>query len=136
MGIEIKTIKKEETWQLRHKVMWPDKDLEYIKLKDDDVGLHFGLFKENQLVSVVSLFINEGECQFRKFATLQEEQGKGYGSKLLSYALKEAEDSGVKKIWCNARESKVYFYETFGLKESDRTFKKGEISYVIMEKYV
>lgn len=53
---------KEESWQLRHKVMWPDKTLDYIKLEDDDF----------------SLFINNQEGQFRTFAILQQEQGKGH----------------------------------------------------------
>lgn len=66
---------------LRHEVMWPDEDFDYIKLKDDDAGIHFGLFKENMLISVVSLFVDKDEAQFRKFATLKSEQGKGYGSR-------------------------------------------------------
>lgn len=134
MEMEITKIKKEKAWELRHKVMWPDKDLDYIKLEDDDLGIHFGFFKENILVSVISLFINNEEGQFRKFATLQQEQGKGYGSKLLDYVIKEAKDRGVKRIWCNARENKVNFYKKFGLEESNYRFTKGGKSYVIMEK--
>ena len=134
MEMEITKINKEEAWELRHKVMWPDKDLDYIKLEEDDLGIHFGLFKENILVSVISLFINNEEGQFRKFATLQQEQGKGYGSKLLDNVIKEAKDRGVKRIWCNARENKVNFYKKFGLEESNYRFTKGGKSYVIMEK--
>lgn len=134
MEMEITKINKEKAWELRHKVMWPDKDLDYIKLEDDDLGIHFGLFKENILVSVISLFINNEEGQFRKFATLEQEQGKGYGSKLLDYVIKEAKDRGVKRIWCNARENKVNFYKKFGLEESNYRFTKGGKSYVIMEK--
>ena len=40
-------------------------------LQDDEDGLHFGLFNKEKLVSVVSLFIDGEEAQFRKFATLQ-----------------------------------------------------------------
>ncbi|WP_342707766.1 GNAT family N-acetyltransferase [Anaerobacillus alkalilacustris] len=75
--------------------MGPDKEIDYIKLKDDHYGIHFGLYQETKLVSGVSLFINNQEAQFRKFATLQEEQGKGYGSKLLDYVLNEAKNLGV-----------------------------------------
>lgn len=114
--------------------MWPDKDLDYIKLEDDDLGTHFGLFKEDILISVISLFISNEEGQFRKFATLQQEQGKGYGSMLLDYVIKEAKNRGVKRIWCNARENKVNFYKKFGLQESNYRFTKGGKSYVIMEK--
>jgi GNAT superfamily N-acetyltransferase len=134
METTITTVDKEEAWELRHKVMWPDKDLDYIKLEDDDLGTHFGLFKEDILISVISLFISNEEGQFRKFATLQQEQGKGYGSILLDYVIMEAKNRGVKRIWCNARENKVNFYKKFGLQESNYRFTKGGKSYVIMEK--
>lgn len=134
METTIRKVEKEKAWELRHKVMWPDKDLDYIKLEDDDLGIHFGLFKENILISVISLFINNEEGQFRKFATLQQEQGKGYGSMLLDHIIKEARNRGVKRIWCNARKNKVNFYKKFGLQESNCSFTKGGKSYVIMEK--
>ena len=136
METTITKVDKEAAWELRHKVMWPDKDLDYIKLEDDDLGTHFGLFKEDILISVISLFISNEEGQFRKFATLQQEQGKGFGSMLLDYVIKEAKNRGVKRLWCNARENKVNFYKKFGLQESNYRFTKGDKSYVIMEKDV
>jgi GNAT superfamily N-acetyltransferase len=136
METTITKIDKEEAWALRHRVMWPDKAFDYIKLEDDHLGIHFGLFKENILISVISLFINNEECQFRKFATLQSEQGKGYGSNLLDYVLREAKDYGVKRIWCNARKNKLGFYKKFGLQETNNSFIKGGKTYVIMEKFV
>ncbi|WP_028401867.1 GNAT family N-acetyltransferase [Ectobacillus panaciterrae] len=136
METTIRMVDKEEVWKLRHKVMWPDKDFDYIKLEDDDSAIHFGLFKEDILISVISLFVNNEEAQFRKFATLQQEQGKGYGSELLKYVLKEAENKSVNRIWCNARTNKVNFYKRFGLKETNFSFIKGGKSYVIMEKYL
>nr|WP_260284327.1 GNAT family N-acetyltransferase [Peribacillus sp. BBB004] len=132
----VRQVDKEEVWELRHKVMWADKPFDYIKLEDDDLGIHYGLFKGDDLISVISLFINNRECQFRKFATLQLEQGKGYGSTLLDYIIKEAQNNGVKRIWCNARKNKVDFYKKFGLQETNSSFMKEGKSYVIMEAYV
>ncbi|WP_218923552.1 GNAT family N-acetyltransferase [Bacillus sp. AFS002410] len=136
MEITIKQVDKEEVWEIRHKVMWPDKPFDYIKLNDDDLGMHFGLFKESTLISVISLFISNNECQFRKFATLSQEQGKGYGSTLLDYVLKEVNNNGVKKIWCNARINKANFYKKFALQETNASFIKDGKQYVIMEKYI
>ncbi|WP_099355655.1 GNAT family N-acetyltransferase [Fredinandcohnia onubensis] len=135
MATTITRIDKEQAWEVRHKVMWPDKDFDYIKLKDDDVGIHFGLFKDETLKSVVSLFIDNEEAQFRKFATLQNEQGQGYGSTLLDYVLKEVKNRDLKRIWCNARKNKVDFYKKFGLQETNYSFVKGGKDYVIMEKH-
>lgn len=32
---------------------------------------------------------DDERAQFRKFATLQQEQGKGYGSQMLNYTIQE-----------------------------------------------
>ncbi|MCE4049195.1 MULTISPECIES: GNAT family N-acetyltransferase [Bacillaceae] len=132
----ISAIHKEKAWELRHKVMWPEKHFDFIKLADDDTGIHYGLFKGNDLVSVISLFVSDEEAQFRKFATLSEEQGKGYGSALLQYVLMEAEKLGIKKIWCNARKNKAAFYQKFSLHETGESFKKEDKEYVIMEREI
>ncbi|ANF98683.1 GNAT family acetyltransferase [Paenibacillus bovis] len=114
--------------------MWPDRELDYIKLKDDEMGQHYGLFVSDQLVSVISLFIENNEAQFRKFATLAGQQGQGYGSQLLSYTIQQAKQAGVQRIYCNARTEKTGFYSKFGLLPTGDSFVRGGKSYVIMER--
>ncbi|TYA75063.1 GNAT family N-acetyltransferase [Seonamhaeicola marinus] len=114
--------------------MWPNKPKNYVRLANDENAIHFGLYLDMSLISIVSLFSKDNELQFRKFATLQSYQGKGYGSKLLSYCFAYAKNEGYRKIWCNARTDKSAFYKKFGLKETDTTFEKGGLQYVIMEK--
>ncbi|MBX2840542.1 MAG: GNAT family N-acetyltransferase [Flammeovirgaceae bacterium] len=116
--------------------MWPDQELDYVKLPKDEEAIHFGLFMENKLTSVVSLFIEENgkNAQFRKFATLKEYQGKGLGSILLNFMLEKTKGKDISTIWCNARTNKTGFYEKFGFETTPTTFKKGGISYVIMKK--
>jgi predicted GNAT family N-acyltransferase len=130
--MEIRKIKGSQTWALRQAVMWPDKPLDYVRLQDDDQGLHYGLYEENELVSVVSLFIQGEEAQFRKFATRTDRQGKGYGSRLLTFVMDQAQKYAVSTIWCNAREDKFGFYEKFGLEKTGKQFTKGGKAYVIM----
>lgn len=112
--------------------MWPDKDIEAVKLKDDKVGRHFGLFIDDELVSVISIFTNTKVVQFRKFATLQNLQGKGYGTLLLKFVMKEVKESGARKLWCNARTNKIDFYKRFGLEKSGKITIKDGIEFVIM----
>ncbi|MCT2345101.1 GNAT family N-acetyltransferase (plasmid) [Niallia taxi] len=133
MNIIITNIHKEEAWEIRHKVMWPDKEFEFIKLDNDESGIHYGLYKDNQIVSVLSLFVTNNEGQFRKFATLSEEQGNGFGSVLLNYVIKEGVNLGLKRIWCNAREQKVGFYQKFGMQATGEGFMKAGKAYIIME---
>ncbi|MFZ5966960.1 MAG: GNAT family N-acetyltransferase [Bacillota bacterium] len=132
--MKIIRINKEDTWEIRHRVMWPDKDISYVKLEDDDAGIHYGLYEDDKLISILSLFIDGDQAQFRKFATLREEQGKGYGSLLLNYVINEAKVLDVKTIWCNARKNKTGYYKKFGLEETKNIFEKGGIQYIIMEK--
>ena len=77
MSLKITSISASDTWEIRHKVMWPNESIDFIKLPADKSGLHFGLWIDSQLISVISLFIKEDTAQFRKFATLVEYQGKG-----------------------------------------------------------
>ena len=130
--ITIKQVRPEDTWPIRHEVMWPDRPLAYVQLPEDTQGQHYGLLVEQKLVSVVSLFVKGRSGQLRKFATLESEQGKGYGSQLLSWLFKEAKAQGIQRIWCNARVSKLDFYTKFGLQATKNTFSKGGIDYAIV----
>lgn len=136
MNIKITKISAEETWSLRHKVMWPEKPLEYIKLPNDNNGLHYGLWKDKKIVSTISLFITNEKAQFRKLATEIAEQGNGYGTQLLMHIMTLMPNYNVHKIWCNARIDKTSFYKKFGMWETDRKFSKENINYVIMEKSI
>ena len=130
--LEIKQIQPSETWEIRHRVMWADKPLDEVKLPNDDAGLHFGLFRNDILLSVISLFIENDKAQFRKFATETTEQGKGYGAKLLTHLIEESINKNVKTLWCNARTSSVGFYEKFGFEIVSETWVKDGIEYVKM----
>lgn len=115
--------------------MWPNQPIEYVQLPDDYEGMHWGLFAQSELVSVISLFDREsGDLQFRKFATRTDQQGKGYGTALLQYVFEWADSQDVQRIWCNARVDKRDFYHRFDMRETDSTFTKSGINYVIMEK--
>jgi predicted GNAT family N-acyltransferase len=132
--IEIQKVAASDCWQIRHEVMWPNMELDYVKLPNDDDGTHFGLFKDNRLIAVISLFIRGKEAQFRKFACLNSEQGNGYGSQLLKHVLDEVSTGLVERIFCNARVEKAAYYQKFGMKQTLDVFEKGGKKYVIMER--
>ncbi len=134
--MKIQKIKAEDTWEIRQRVMWPTKDIDYVKLKNDQRGIHYGIIEDGKILSVISLFIKGERAQFRKFATLVEKQGQGYGSRLLAFVIDEAKKLGVSYLWCNARVNKTGFYEKFGMVETDNIFDKGGIDYIIMEKFL
>ena len=129
----IKEINAAETWPVRQKVMWPEKPVEFIQIDGDDKAVHYGLYTGELLVSVVSCFTEKDTMQFRKFATVQEFQGKGFGTVLLNFVIQGAKIKGIKKIWCNARTDKKGFYEKFGLSDTKRGFITSGIAFSIME---
>jgi len=132
-SIEVKLVSAEQVWPIRHIAMWPEADFSYIKLPEDPKGMHFGLLIDGELISVVSLFDRgSGVFQFRKFATLPEYQGNGYGSRLLEHMLQQVKKMMAQKIWCNARTDKQGFYEKFGFKSTGETFIKKDQAYMIM----
>ena len=131
--MKIEAIKASETWEIRHKVMWPDQPFEFVQLEEDNAGLHFGVFDQDKLVSVVSCFIANTEMQFRKLATLEEYQGKGIATLLLNHILKLAKEKGLRTVWCNARTNKKSFYEKFGMMATGKTFIKSGQEFSIME---
>lgn len=135
MEFEIKEITAPQTWAIRHKVMWPKEPLSYVKIPDDDRGQHLGLFVNDELTSVISLFMDlDKNVQFRKFATLKEQQGKGYGSHLLKYVMKITKEQGANLLWCNARATATILYEREGLHQTDTSFVRKGILFVRMEK--
>jgi len=131
--MKIKEIQASETWQIRHEVMWPDQPFEFVQLKEDNLGKHFGVFVDEKLVSIVSCFFTDEEMQFRKLATLESFQGQGIASELLKYILELAKEKGVKKVWCNARTNKKSFYKKFGMKDTHKIFIKAGQEFTIME---
>ncbi|WP_445709829.1 GNAT family N-acetyltransferase [Flavobacterium sp.] len=106
--------------------------LEYVKLPNDESARHFGLFVNGEILSIISLFKENNEIQFRKFATLIEFQGLGYGTILLKNIIDLIKKEGITKLWCNARIEKSKFYEKFNLKLTSEKFKKDGIDYVVM----
>ncbi|WP_203457154.1 GNAT family N-acetyltransferase [Paenibacillus tepidiphilus] len=134
--MNIHLVSKEAAWKLRHEVMWPEREPEYVRIDGDDAAEHYGLLDGERLVSVVSLFREGEEAQFRKFATLEAEQGKGYGTRLLEYVLAAAAAGGAERIYCNARSNKAGFYAKFGLAPTGESFHKGGKEYVIMERRI
>lgn len=129
----IEQIPLELTWPIRQQVMYPGESLEKVKLKDDPEGIHFGLFDNNQLISICSWFKKDKKAQFRKFATLTQFQGSGYGTQLLKYIIQFSIRESVDILWCNARISAIEFYKKLGFTETQTRFKKNGHEFVIMQ---
>ena len=130
----IEQIRLELARRIRHKAMYPNEKPEVVELPDDEEGIHFGLFDNNQLIRVASWFRkNETEAQFRKFGTLEQFRNLGYGAQLLQYIIDFSKLEGIQTLWCNARMDALNLYKRLGFKESGIGFNKNGIDYIIIK---
>ena len=130
----IREVSLPEVWRLRQQVMYPDQDIKMVQIDDDRNGIHLGAYKENELLSVISMFCSDKQLQFRKFATHDQYQRKGIGSALLQYVFDWAETNEVELVWCNARLTAIGLYKRFGMEPVGETWIKNGVEYIKMQK--
>lgn len=132
-NFRIEEILPKDTYALRHEVLWPNMAKEFVMLDNDIDGIHYGVIKNQEVISVISVYIDESVAQFRKFATKPSEQGKGYGTHLLRHIISEIRKKNINRLWCNARIHKAAYYENFGMVRTPNKFVKQEVSFIVME---
>jgi len=132
----IKQIEAIETFSVRHPVLRGGKPIESCHFDGDDLEttIHFGLFLENNIIGVISLFENinplftpEKQFQIRGMAVLENHQKKGFGADLVNYAENYIKEQNGELIWFNARINAVRFYEKLGYKIIGNAFEIGDI---------
>src|SRR4051812_21591809 len=91
---DIRQIQANETFVVRHPVLRAGKPLESCHFEGDELSTtkHFGLFLENKIVAVVSIFKSDSsffkkskQYQLRGMAVLEQHQKNGYGEALLRH---------------------------------------------------
>ena len=137
MPLEISRISAAQTFELRHKVLWPDRAKAHCILEGDEAAVHFGGSVQGELVSVVSVFSHEHQqMRLRKFAILPEFQGRGYGSSLINHIIDYLEGTSTHKLWCDARQEAIPFYLKQGFVEHGDAFLKSGVSYIRMYRHL
>ena len=134
--MKIDTINHMQTLEIRHKVLWPLKPIEFCKLEADPIGKHYGGFLNGKLICVASVFIDMNSARLRKFANLREYQNRGYGTKMINYILSELIETGVDNFWCDARVDAQGFYSRFGMSKKGDVFLKSGVEYIVMEREI
>ena len=121
--IKIKIITTTETYPIRQVVLRKGKAIETCYIEGDELPTttHYGIFKKNKLIGVVSsfynnnnLFENKNQIQLRGMAILETEQKKGFGNMLIKCIEKDINTQNISLIWFNARENTILFYEKLG----------------------
>jgi GNAT superfamily N-acetyltransferase len=95
----------------------------------DENAVHIGAFDENAvLVGIASLFRRpDGSLQLRGMATSAEARGTGAGREIVRFAEAYARETGVPRLWCNARVAAMGFYENCGWHTEGEEFEVPDI---------
>lgn len=118
--IEIKRIRPEQTYALRHRILRPHQDIEDCRYPGDfdSTTAHFGAICSEEIVGILSVYkINHDAIdisdswQLRAMATAESVRGKGYGAKLIEQVESAIANQDVQCIWANARINAVGFYQ-------------------------
>ncbi|MEP3839033.1 MAG: GNAT family N-acetyltransferase [Algibacter sp.] len=107
-----------------------------------ETTLHFGLFKNHNLIGVCSFFKNSNpnipptqQYQLRGMAILKAYQNQGFGKLILNHGEKFLKNKNIKIIWCNAREVAVPFYKSNNYTRIGNSFNIKDIgSHFVMYK--
>jgi len=119
----IKEIDFKNTYIVRHPVLRKGLELSSCYFEGDELPTtkHFGLFINNDLIGVVSVFkssnaffMSNNQFQIRGMAVLDSHQKKGYGNLLINKAEGYVKKTNKPLLWFNARESAIEFYKKMG----------------------
>jgi GNAT superfamily N-acetyltransferase len=144
--IKIQNISSADTFLVRHPVLRTGKPIESCVFDGDNLPStkHLGLFIEEKLVGVVSVFKNkntifniENQFQIRGMAVLPEFQKKGFGENLVKHCENYVKSATKTIIWFNARENAVPFYEKLGYNKIGDPFSIADIGiHFLMKKEI
>ena len=134
--LKIKKITYLETFPVRSEVLRQGKPIETCYFDGDELPetRHFGMFFNDELVGVTSVFksINENfgfenQFQLRGMAILYTYQGKGFGGLLLEEVIEYVKQNNAYILWFNAREKAVKFYESYNFTIYGEPFEINDI---------
>ena len=129
--IIIKKINYKKTFEIRQPVLRQGMPIEscFFANDEDKSTLHFGLFDNEILLGVISVFVNKNfafaqgsQYQIRGMAVLQSSQNKGFGRLLIEH-VEKAINNKTNLIWMNARENAVPFYKKMNYKTIGKAFE-------------
>ncbi len=120
----IKLVSAEETYPIRKTVLRKEFPGEPHQFNGDleSNTFHLGYFEANEIKGVVTILKNGSVAQLRGMAVSEDCQGKGIGKMLIQKAEDILRKNNISKIWMNAREKAVPFYEKSGYKIEGEIF--------------
>jgi ribosomal protein S18 acetylase RimI-like enzyme len=143
--IDIRKISAQESFIVRHPILRNGKPIESCLFEGDDLPTtqHFGLYENDKLEGVISLFKNNNslfkdkfQVQIRGMAVLENNQRKGFGCLLVEHSENVLKLQNLSLIWFNARENAIGFYQKMGYEITGNSFDIPDVGmhYIMWKK--
>ena len=110
------------TYDLRRRVLFVEPRPVQIPGDELPETFHLGAFDGDALVGVVTLVSTDHGYQLRGMAVDPDRQRSGAGRRLVEAAAARLRAAGVTRMWCNARDTAIPFYERLGFRISGAGF--------------
>jgi predicted N-acetyltransferase YhbS len=120
--MRVEEVDPDATYDLRRRVLLaPPRPVE---LEGDDrpATFHLAAFDGDRIVGVVTLVPTDRGHQLRGMAVDPACQGTGVGRVLVEAAVERLRAAGEQRVWCNARDTAIPFYERLGFRISGDGF--------------
>lgn len=92
------------------------KDRHVKALHNGNTLLHYSLFKQDQVISSLTLSLHNGLARIDDVATLPELQGQGFATKLMKYALQIAAQMGANYCFLEASQKGLSIYKNLNFR--------------------
>ncbi len=128
-------------YQLRWEVLRRDWNRPKGSEKDEgeEAAAHAMIVNENdEAIAVCRLqFIDKTTGQIRSMGVKEEYRTKGFGAVIINYLEETAKAKGLNKIFLDARENAIAFYQKMGYQTTEKSYLLfGTIQHYRMEKMI
>ncbi|MFC1875547.1 GNAT family N-acetyltransferase [Chloroflexota bacterium] len=127
----------EEALEVRKRVFVDEQGVsEGLEFDDcDKEALHI-VFKDKRIVIGTArvIFLNSTTAKLERMAILKHFRGKGIGSNIISFLIKELKTNSIEYVVIHAQCSAVAFYKSCGFEETGKPFMEANIRHIKMQK--
>ena len=127
----IKIVDTKKVFPLRRAVLRKNMPNESHEFSGDYDGntFHLGYYENDEIIGIVSIIKIGKIAPLRGMAVAEAQQGKGIGKQLVLEAEIILKQENFSRIWMNARENAVPFYEKLGYKIEGELFVINPIGF-------
>jgi ribosomal protein S18 acetylase RimI-like enzyme len=123
--------------QLRNDILRRPLGLHFTEeeLESEKDNLLVAAYEDDHMLGCCMLVEEDPQTvRLRQMAVMNDLQGKGIGSALMTFAENLARDRGYRRITMHARKNALGFYEKMGYKKIGEEFEEITIPHYVMEK--